>query len=111
MNNHFSSKAVVNAAVLKSLVGQPVTGTYPPEMVERYPELNGLVRGRAVYGFTYIFSITSPTRIFAGTSNPLDQLAEHHVLAVERRTGVEHDVELRVGLGRRFRDAPSPPRP
>ena len=44
LNNHFSSKAVVNAAVLKSLVGQPVTGTYPPEMVERYPELNGLVQ-------------------------------------------------------------------
>jgi uncharacterized protein YecE (DUF72 family) len=43
LNNHFSSKAVVNAAVLKSLVGQPVTGTYPPEMVERYPELKGLV--------------------------------------------------------------------
>ena len=43
LNNHFSSKAVVNAAVLKSLVGQPITGTYPPEMVERYPELKGLV--------------------------------------------------------------------
>ena len=43
LNNHFSSKAVVNAAVLKSLVGQPVTGTYPPEMVERYPELKDLV--------------------------------------------------------------------
>ena len=43
LNNHFSSKAVVNAAVLKSLVGQPITGTYPPEMVERYPELQGLV--------------------------------------------------------------------
>ena len=44
LNNHFSSKAVVNAAVLKSLVGQAVKGTYPPEMVERYPELNGLVQ-------------------------------------------------------------------
>jgi uncharacterized protein YecE (DUF72 family) len=43
LNNHFSSKAVVNAAVLKSLVRQPITGTYPPEMVERYPELKGLV--------------------------------------------------------------------
>jgi hypothetical protein len=43
LNNHFSSKAVVNAAVLKSLVGQPLAGTYPPEMVERYPELKGLV--------------------------------------------------------------------
>lgn len=43
LNNHFSSKAVVNAAVLKAMVGQPLTGTYPPEMIERYPELSGLV--------------------------------------------------------------------
>ena len=43
LNNHFSSKAVVNAAVLKSLVGQPVPGRYPQAMVERYPELQGLV--------------------------------------------------------------------
>jgi uncharacterized protein YecE (DUF72 family) len=43
LNNHFSSKAVVNAAVLKSLVGQPVPGRYPQAMVDRYPELQGLV--------------------------------------------------------------------
>jgi uncharacterized protein YecE (DUF72 family) len=43
LNNHFSSKAVVNAAVLKSLVGQSVPGTYPQEMVDRYPELAGIV--------------------------------------------------------------------
>lgn len=43
MNNHFGSKAVVNAVVLKHLTGEPIQGTYPPEMVERYPELQGLV--------------------------------------------------------------------
>jgi uncharacterized protein YecE (DUF72 family) len=44
LNNHFSAKGVVNAAMLKAMVGQEVTGTYPPEMVERYPELAGLVQ-------------------------------------------------------------------
>ena len=43
LNNHFSAKAVANAAVLKHQVGQPVPGEYPPEMVERYPELAGIV--------------------------------------------------------------------
>lgn len=44
MNNHFSAKAVVNAAVLKHRLGQPVTGEYPPEFVERYPDVAGIVR-------------------------------------------------------------------
>jgi uncharacterized protein YecE (DUF72 family) len=43
LNNHFASKAVVNAVVLKHLTGEPIAGTYPPEMLERYPELEGLV--------------------------------------------------------------------
>jgi uncharacterized protein YecE (DUF72 family) len=43
MNNHFASKAVVNAVVLKHLVGQQVTGTYPPELVGEYPELKEIV--------------------------------------------------------------------
>ena len=43
LNNHFASKSVVNAVVLKHLTGEPIAGTYPPEMVERYPELAGLV--------------------------------------------------------------------
>ena len=45
LNNHFASKAVVNAAVMKHLVGQPVTGTYPAGLVERYPELKEIVEG------------------------------------------------------------------
>jgi len=44
LNNHFSAKAVVNAAVLKSQLGQQLPGDYPPEMVARYPDLAGLVR-------------------------------------------------------------------
>ncbi len=42
-NNHFSAKAVANAAVLKHELGQPLPGDYPPEMIARYPALAGLV--------------------------------------------------------------------
>jgi uncharacterized protein YecE (DUF72 family) len=42
-NNHFSSKSVVNAIMLKAQVGQPIEGGYPRELVERYPEIAGLV--------------------------------------------------------------------
>ncbi len=54
LNNHFSAKGVVNAAMLKALVGQDVPGTYPPEMVERYPELQGIVSvGQATASRTF----------------------------------------------------------
>ncbi len=43
MNNHFSAKAVANAAVLKSQLGQTVPGLYEREMVDRYPDLEGIV--------------------------------------------------------------------
>jgi uncharacterized protein YecE (DUF72 family) len=43
-NNHFSAKSVVNAVMLKAQLGQPIDGEYPPELVERYPEISGLVR-------------------------------------------------------------------
>ena len=42
-NNHFSAKSVVNAVMLKAQLGQPVEGEYPPELVERYPEIARLV--------------------------------------------------------------------
>ncbi len=45
-NNHFSSKSVVNAVMLKAQLGQPIEGEYPPELVERYPEIAELVMGR-----------------------------------------------------------------
>jgi len=38
-NNHFSAKAVVNATVLKRMLGQPITGEFEPEIVAAYPEL------------------------------------------------------------------------
>ena len=43
LNNHFSAKAVANAAILKQLLEQPLPGEYPREMVDRYPELDGIV--------------------------------------------------------------------
>ena len=43
-NNHFSAKAVANAAILKHQLGQPLPGDYPEEFVERYPDLKGLVK-------------------------------------------------------------------
>jgi uncharacterized protein YecE (DUF72 family) len=42
-NNHFSAKSVVNAVMLKAQLGQPIEGEYPPGLVERYPEMAGLV--------------------------------------------------------------------
>jgi uncharacterized protein YecE (DUF72 family) len=44
LNNHFSAKAVANAAVLKRDLGQLLPGDYEPEMVERYPELKDVVQ-------------------------------------------------------------------
>ena len=43
LNNHFSAKAVANAAVLKHELGQLLPGDYTEEMVERYPELKEIV--------------------------------------------------------------------
>jgi uncharacterized protein YecE (DUF72 family) len=42
-NNHFSAKSVVNAVMLKAQLGQPIEGEYPPELVDRYPEVRDLV--------------------------------------------------------------------
>ena len=42
-NNHFSAKAVANAAILKHDLGQIVPGDYPPAMLTKYPDLAGIV--------------------------------------------------------------------
>lgn len=42
-NNHFSAKAVANAAMIKHQLGEPVPGDYPAEFVARYAELAGVV--------------------------------------------------------------------
>ncbi|RPJ85326.1 MAG: DUF72 domain-containing protein [Acidobacteria bacterium] len=44
MNNHFSAKAVANAAALKHMLGDPLPGTYSPEFLARYPDLAGIVQ-------------------------------------------------------------------
>src|SRR5688572_15719091 len=44
MNNHYSSKSVVNALMLKAQLGEPIEGEYPPALIEKYPELKALVR-------------------------------------------------------------------
>lgn len=44
MNNHFSAKAVANAAIIKADLGQPVPGEYPEAMIDRYPDLAGIVK-------------------------------------------------------------------
>jgi uncharacterized protein YecE (DUF72 family) len=38
-NNHFSAKSVANAAMIKQQLGEPIEGEYPPEFLERYPEV------------------------------------------------------------------------
>jgi len=42
-NNHYSSKSVVNALMLKAQLGEPIEGEYPPELVEKYPDLDALI--------------------------------------------------------------------
>ncbi len=43
-NNHFSAKSIANAAMIKKQLGEPIEGEYPPEFVERFPELASIVR-------------------------------------------------------------------
>jgi uncharacterized protein YecE (DUF72 family) len=43
-NNHFSAKSVANAAILKHQLGQELGGAYPQVFVEKYPDLNGIVK-------------------------------------------------------------------
>ena len=47
-NNHFAAKSVVNAVMLKAQLGESISGEYPPELVERYPELGALATSRRV---------------------------------------------------------------
>jgi len=42
-NNHFASKSVVNAVMIKAQLGEPIEGEYPPELIEHYPEIKDLV--------------------------------------------------------------------
>ena len=49
-NNHFSAKAVVNAAMLLNALDQDVPGTYPEPLLERYPFLREIVTTNASEG-------------------------------------------------------------
>ena len=42
-NNHFSTKSVVNAAMIKHQLGEPVDGEYRREMLDHFPELISIV--------------------------------------------------------------------
>jgi uncharacterized protein YecE (DUF72 family) len=42
-NNHFSAKSVANAAMIKQQLGEPLDGTYPPEFVAAFPQLQDVV--------------------------------------------------------------------
>jgi uncharacterized protein YecE (DUF72 family) len=42
-NNHFSSKSVVNAVMLKAQLGEPIEGEYPESMLNEYPELRAVL--------------------------------------------------------------------
>jgi uncharacterized protein YecE (DUF72 family) len=42
-NNHFSAKAVVNAVMVKSQLGEPIPGRYSSAFLDTYPHLVGVV--------------------------------------------------------------------
>ncbi len=43
LNNHFAAQAVADAVVLRHLLDEPVEAPMPPELVRRYPMLEGKV--------------------------------------------------------------------
>ena len=43
MNNHFSAQSIANATTLKKLLDEPITARMPAELVERFPDLAGIV--------------------------------------------------------------------
>ena len=42
-NNHFSAQSVANATTIKQQLREPIEGDYPPEFVERFPQLKDVV--------------------------------------------------------------------
>ena len=42
MNNHFSAQSVANAVTLRKMLDEPVTARMPAELVERFPDLEGV---------------------------------------------------------------------
>ena len=59
-NNHFASKSVVNAVMLKAQLGEPIEGEYPPELIDRYPEMAELAaEGRLKVASAPLFTSAS----------------------------------------------------
>ncbi len=42
LNNHFSAQSVANATTLRKMLDEPVTARMPAELVERFPDLEGV---------------------------------------------------------------------
>jgi uncharacterized protein YecE (DUF72 family) len=63
-NNHFSSKSVVNAVMLKAQLGQQIEGEYPDALVEKYSELAPLIpeSSRARFDLSPVASAPRPSR-------------------------------------------------
>jgi uncharacterized protein YecE (DUF72 family) len=43
LNNHFSAQSVANAVTLKKMLDEPIEARMPAELVERFPDLAGIV--------------------------------------------------------------------
>jgi uncharacterized protein YecE (DUF72 family) len=59
LNNHFAAKSVANAVMIKNQLGEPIEGEYPPEFVERYPDLRDAVRSTPTFGQTSLITQSS----------------------------------------------------
>ena len=60
LNNHFAAKAFANAATLRHQLGMNVPGIYRSEMLERYPELDGIVDVTTHTGSTRLPLVARP---------------------------------------------------
>jgi uncharacterized protein YecE (DUF72 family) len=49
-NNHFSAKSVANAVMIKKQLGEPIDGEYPPEFLEKFPDLGSIIPSRTSAG-------------------------------------------------------------
>jgi len=59
-NNHFSSKSVVNAVMLKAQLGQPIEGEYPEALLRMYPDLACLIPGSSPAQFDLSPAASAP---------------------------------------------------
>ncbi len=60
-NNHFSSKSVVNAVMLKAQLGEPIEGEYPAALRARYPELDRILS--TLHGSPTGWDVGAPSEI------------------------------------------------